>query len=107
LVTEPANADAVLVPAEEGAALLAGAELAGAVAGGAEVAGGALELDPELQAAAPAARQAPTAMNRHLEPALIRESVPAERPIAPSRLSAVDSPFTGLRTPRQAADGCS
>jgi hypothetical protein len=47
--------------AEEAAA---GAEPAGAL-GGAEVAGAEVELAPELQAAAPATRQAPTAAMRH------------------------------------------
>ena len=96
-MTEPANAAAVFEPAEDGVALVAAA-LADAVlpCGAEEVAGGvAVELDPELQAAAPASRQAPTAMARHLDPALIRVRIPVERTIAPSRLSAVDSPFAG------------
>jgi hypothetical protein len=90
----------VFAPADDGVALvaaaLADAVLAGALLGGAEVAGGLeVELDPELQAAAPASRQAPTAMARHLDPALIRGRIPVERTIAPSRLSAVNSPFAG------------
>jgi hypothetical protein len=93
-VTEWAKADAVLVPAEEGDAVgLAGAEVAGgALVAGPEVAGGAeleLELEPELQAATPATRQAATAIARHLEPVLIGSRIPVKRAIAPFRLSAV------------------
>jgi hypothetical protein len=96
-VTEPANAAAVLVPAELGDAELA-ADDAALDAAALEVAAGAddeLELDPELQAAAPASRQAPTAMNRQLDPAVIRVRIPVERDMAPSRLSVVNanSPF--------------
>ena len=87
-MTEPANADAVLAPAEEGDAV----PLAAVAAEAAEVgAAGAdeLELAPELQAAAPASRQAPTTAIRHLEPPGIRRDIPVKRAIAPSRLSAV------------------
>jgi len=79
-----AGADAALAGA------LAGAELAGPVLAALE-----LELPLELQAAAPATRQAPTAAMRHLEPTLIRRDIPVKRTIAPCRLSAVNSPFSG------------
>jgi hypothetical protein len=96
LVTEPANAVAVLVPAEEGdaAGLAAAAEFEVEVEGGAEL---ELELELELQAAAPTTKQAPTAATRHLEPTLIRRDIPVKRPIALCRLSAVNSPVSGLR----------
>jgi len=99
-VTEPAKADAVLVPAEEGDAVPVPAE-EGAAAVEAEAAeleavlAGGFELELELQAAAPATRQAPTAAVRHLEPALTRRDIPAKRTIAPCRLSAVNSPVSG------------
>lgn len=92
---EPADDGVGLAAAEPGAEPLAGAVLACVVVGSAELGGAELVLDPELQAAAPASRQDPAAIARQLEPALIRGSFPGERPIAPSRLSAVDSPFTG------------
>jgi hypothetical protein len=93
LVTEPEKADPVLVPAEEGCAvaLAAAVEVEAAELGAA----GADELALELQAAAPATRQAPTAAIRHLEPALIRRDIPVKRTIAPCRLSAVNSPVSG------------
>jgi hypothetical protein len=88
-VTEPAAATA-------GAELaVAGAELAGAELA-AEDAGVELELEcelePELQAATPATRQAATAIARHPEPALIGRRIPVKRTIAPFRLSADYSP---------------
>ena len=87
-MTEPAKAEAVLVPAEEGdaVALAAAAEFEVEVDGGAEL---ELELELELQAAAPITKQAPTAAMRHLEPTLIRRDIPVKRIIAPCRLSAV------------------
>jgi hypothetical protein len=110
LVTEWAKADAVLTPAEEGdvvglaaVAGLEAAELEAAAGAELEVTGGAeleLELEPELQAAAPITTQAPTAAMRHLEPPGIRRDIPVERIIAPFRLSAVNSPVSGLPTAR-------
>jgi hypothetical protein len=94
LVTEPAKADAVLVPAEEGDAVPLAAVAAELGAAGADEL--ELELAPELQAAAPATRQAPTTAIRHLEPPGIRRDIPVKRAIAPSRLSAVNSPVSGL-----------
>jgi hypothetical protein len=98
LVTEPANAVAVFVPAEEGDVVgpAAAAEFEVEVDGGAEL---ELELELELQAAAPTTKQeqAPIAAMRHLEPTLIRRDIPVKRPIAPCRLSAVNSPVSGLR----------
>jgi hypothetical protein len=91
-VTPPVAPLPVDAGAEEAAA--ADAELAGALAG-AELAGLELELPLELQAAAPAIRQAPTAATRHLERTLIRRDIPVKRTIAPCRLSAVNSPFSG------------
>jgi hypothetical protein len=82
------------LPVDAGAEEAADAELAGALAG-AELAGLELELPLELQAAAPATRQAPAAAMRHLEPTLIRRDIPVKRTIAPCRLSAVNSPFSG------------
>jgi hypothetical protein len=58
------------------------AELAGALAAGDEAAG--VELELELQAAAPTTRTAPAAAIRHLEPALTRRDIPAKRTIAPA-----------------------
>jgi hypothetical protein len=76
LVTEPAKADEVFDPAEVGdAPVLEDPVL--------EDAGAELELALELQAAAPASRQAPTAATRHLEPVLIRRDIPVKRTIAP------------------------
>jgi hypothetical protein len=87
LVTLPVAPVAVV-----GAEDAAGAELAGALAGAEVAAAGVeLELDPELQAAAPATRHAPTAATRHLKPALPRRDIPVKRTIAPCRLSAVNS----------------
>jgi hypothetical protein len=58
-------------------------------------------LELELQAAAPPAmRTAAMASTRHPAPALIRCRIPVERFIAPSRLSAVDSPVAGLPVAR-------
>jgi hypothetical protein len=86
LVTSPVDvpdaADAEVAGELVAAGLLAAAELAGAE----------LELELELQAAAPTTRQAPTAAIRHLEPTLIRRDIPVKRVIAPCRLSAVNSP---------------
>jgi hypothetical protein len=82
LVTEPAKADAVLVPADVGvaAALPDAAEPdAGELAA---VLGAVAELPLELHAAAPASRQTPTAAICHLEPALIRRDIPVERTMA-------------------------
>ena len=80
-MTEPAKADAVLVPAEE-ADVVALADAAGLDAAVLPVeAAGEVEL--ELQAAAPATRRAPTAAMRHLEPVLIRRDIPVKRTIAP------------------------
>src|SRR6201999_4131135 len=59
-----------------------------------------LELPLELQAAAPASRQAPTAATRHLEPVDIRRDIPVKRTIAPCRLSAVNSPVSGPSSAR-------
>jgi hypothetical protein len=98
LVTEPAKAVAVFAPAEE-ADVVALADVAGLDAAVLEAAGGA-ELELELQAAAPATRQAPTAAIRHLEPALIRRDIPVKRSIAPCRLSAVNSPVSGPSSAR-------
>jgi len=98
LVTEPENAVDVFVPAEEGVAVAVAAAPA-LEAAGVEAAGGA-ELEFELQAAAPATRQAPTAAIRHLEPALIRRDIPVKRIIAPCRLSAVNSPVPGPSSAR-------
>jgi hypothetical protein len=96
LVTAPANAVAVFVPAEEADAV--GPAAAGEFEVEVEVEAGAeLELELELQAAAPTTKQAPTAAMRHLEPTLIRRDIPVKRPIAPFRLSAVNSPVSGLR----------
>jgi hypothetical protein len=80
-VTEWAKADAVFDPVEVGGAVPL-ADVAG-LAAVLEAAGGALELELELQAAAPATRQAPTAATRHLEPVLIRRDIPVKRTIAP------------------------
>jgi hypothetical protein len=73
------------------------AELAGVLAAGDEAVGAdvELELPLELQAAAPITRQAPIAAMRHLESTLIRRDIPVKRTIAPCRLSAVNSPFSG------------
>jgi hypothetical protein len=90
LVTDPAKAVAVFAPAEEGDVVALADVPVLEAAGGAE-----LELALELQAAAPATRQAPTAAIRHLEPALIRRDIPVKRIIAPCRLSAVNSPVSG------------
>ncbi len=85
----------MLTPAEEGDTVaLGGAELAGAVLAGVELDGAelgvvVLELEPELQAATPATRQAATAIARHLEPVLIGSRIPVKRAMAPFRLSAV------------------
>jgi hypothetical protein len=100
LVTESANAAAVLVPAEVGdaagfaavEAALEAAELAAVLAAELEL---ELELVPELHAAAPTTRQAPTATTCHLEPTLIRRDISAKRTMAPCRLSAVNSPVSG------------
>jgi hypothetical protein len=106
LVTEFANADAVFAPAEAGdvaglAADDAGLEAAKlAVAAGAEV---ELEFEPELQAAAPARRQAPTATTRHLGPPEIRRDIPVKRTMAHCRLSAVNSPVSGPSSARAVA----
>jgi len=54
-----------------------------------------LEVELVLHAAAPIIRTAPTAATRHLEPTPIRRDNPALRTIAPSRLSAVNSPVSG------------
>jgi hypothetical protein len=99
LVTEPAKADEVFDPAEADDAVVLDA--AGLEAAGLEDTGGA-ELEPplELQAAAPASRQAPTAATRHLEPVLIRRDIPVKRTIAPCRLSAVNSPVSGPSSAR-------
>jgi hypothetical protein len=100
-VTEPANAAAVLVPAELGDAELAAEEAAlEAAVLAAEV---ELELVPELHAAAPATRQAPTAATCHLEPTLFRRDIPVKRAMAPCRLSAVNSPVSGLSSARRGA----
>ena len=93
-MTEPAKADAVLVPAEEGDAV----PLAAVAAEAAEVgAAGAdeleLELAPELQAAAPATRQAPTTAIRHLEPPGIQRDIPVKRTIALPPLCGEQSRF--------------
>jgi len=109
LVTEPANAAAVLVPAEVGVDTALAADDAALDAPGLEapvpdVAAGAdveLELDPELQAAAPARRQAPAATTRHLEPPGIRRDIPVKRAMAPCRLSAVNSPVSGPSSARR------
>jgi hypothetical protein len=93
LVTEPANAVVGFDPNEEDD-VVALADAAGVEAAGLEAAGG-VELALELQAAAPASRQAPTAAMRHLEPALIRRDIPVKRSIAPCRLSAVNGPVSG------------
>jgi hypothetical protein len=108
LVTEPANADAVLVAAEVGddAALAADdaaldapvLEVPVLEVAGADV---ELELGLELQAAAPARRQAPTATARHLEPPEIRRDIPVKRTMAPCRLSAVNSPVPGPSSARR------
>jgi hypothetical protein len=98
LVTEWAKADAVFDPVEVGGAVPL-ADVAG-LAAVLEAAGGALELELELQAAAPATRQAPTAAARHLEPVLIRRDIPVKRSIAPCRLSAVNSPVSGPSSAR-------
>ena len=96
-MTEPAKADAVLVPAEEGDAVALAAVAAGAAEAGAVLADELeLELAPELQAAAPATRQAPTTAIRQLKPPGIRRDIPVKRTIAPCRLSAVNSPVSGL-----------
>jgi hypothetical protein len=103
LVTEPANAAAVLVPAEVGDAELA-AEEAALDAAELEVAPGAdveLELVPELQAAAPTTTQAPRAIARHLEPPGFRRDIPVKRVMAPCRLSAVNSPVSGPSSARR------
>ena len=102
-MTESANAAAVLVPAEVGdeAALAADDAVLDAPVLEApvlEVTAGAnveLEFEAELQAAAPARRQAPTATARHLEPPGIRRDIPVKRTMAPCRLSAVNSPVSG------------
>ena len=88
----------MFAPAEEGD-VVALADVAGLDAAVLEAAGGA-ELALELQAAAPATRQAPTAAIRHLEPVLIRRDIPVKRSIAPSRLSAVNSPVSGPSSAR-------
>jgi hypothetical protein len=94
-VTEPEKADAVLVPAEEGCAVALAAALEVEAAELGAAGADELEVALELQAAAPATRQAPTAAIRHLEPALIRRDIPVKRTIAPCRLSAVNSPVSG------------
>jgi hypothetical protein len=100
LVTEPAKADEVFDPAEADDAVVLDAA-AGLEAAGLDDTGGAeLELPLELQAAAPASRQAPTAATRHLEPVVIRRDIPVKRTIAPCRLSAVNSPVSGLSAAR-------
>jgi len=98
LVTESANAAAVLVPAEVGDEAALAADDAVLDAPVLEVTAGAnveLEFEAELQAAAPARRQAPTATARHLEPPEIRRDIPVKRTMAPCRLSAVNSPVSG------------
>jgi hypothetical protein len=103
LVTEPAKADEVFDPAEVGDApvledpVLEVPVLEDPVL---EDDGAELELALELQAAAPASRQAPTAATRHLEPVLIRRDIPVKRTIAPCRLSAVNSPVSGPSSAR-------
>ena len=86
----------MFAPAEEGDDV-ALADVAGVEAAALEddTGGAELELEPELQAAAPASRQAPTAAIRHLEPVLIRRDIPVKRSMAPCRLSAVNSPVSG------------
>ena len=87
-------------PAEEGDAVVLDAA-AGLEAAGLDDTGGVeLELPLELQAAAPASRQAPTAATRHLEPVDIRRDIPVKRTIAPCRLSAVNSPVSGPSSAR-------
>jgi hypothetical protein len=73
------------------------AALAGAVFAGVEL---ELDVELELQAAAPTTRTAPKAAKRHLELTLIRRDIPALRTIAPSRLSAVNSPVSGPSSAR-------
>jgi hypothetical protein len=99
-VTPPVAPLPVLV-AGEAAAELAGvlaAALVGVVFAGVEL---ELEVEPELQAAAPTTRTAPKAAKRHLELTLIRRDIPALRTIAPSRLSAVNSPVSGPSSARR------
>jgi len=86
LVTEPAKAVAVFPPAEEGdeVALEPVLDEAAELEVATEAAPVVLPL--ELQAAAPASRQAPTAATRHLEPVLIPRDMRVQRAIAPSRL---------------------
>jgi hypothetical protein len=88
----------VFVPAEEGVDV-AVADAAGLDAAALEVLAAELELELELalelQADAPTTTTAPMAAIRHLEPPLIRRDFPVKRPIAPCRLSAVNSPVYG------------
>jgi hypothetical protein len=67
----------MFAPAEEGD------DVAGVEAAVLDDDTGGAELELELQAAAPASRQAPTAATRHLEPVLIRRDIPVKRTIAP------------------------
>ena len=80
---------------EAAAAGVLAAAVAGVVFAGVE-----LVLVLELQAAAPTTRTAPKAAKRHLEPTLIRRDIPDKRTIAPSRLSAVNSPVSGPSSAR-------
>jgi hypothetical protein len=93
-VTPPVAPLPVLVAGDEEAepAGVLAAALAGAVVADAEL---ELEVELVLHAAAPTTRTAPKAAKRHLELTLIRRDIPALRTIAPSRLSAVNSPVSG------------
>jgi hypothetical protein len=73
-----------------GAAEVAGAVLAGPVVAGPVLEGAVVVLELELQAVAPAARQAAMTITRHREPVPIRIRILVERIIAPFRLSAVN-----------------
>jgi hypothetical protein len=58
------------------------AEPAGVLGAGDEAA--CVELELELQAAAPTTRTAPAAAIRHLEPTVTRRDIPVKRTIAPA-----------------------
>ena len=94
---DPSAAGGIRDAAAELAGVLAAA-LVGVVFAGVEP---ELEVEPELQAAAPTTRTAPKAAKRHLELILIRRDIPALRTIAPSRLSAVNSPVSGPSSARR------
>jgi hypothetical protein len=88
---EPPTYDWKFVTSPAVAALDAGLDAAGALLAGAEVAGAELLLlELEQPAASPVARQAATAIARHLKPAGVHRRVPVKRTIAPFRLSAVN-----------------